>query len=119
MTTPASMLEEVRTLIGEQLQVPPPLCTHPPARCNTFRIRIRLRWLELHVLPTPQNALFCTDEVALCDLQPVSYKWLARKYGIPVNNAKQLLHVFLEQNRKIAKVRSACSASPAPHLLQS
>ena len=37
--------------------------------------------------------------------QAVTYKWLARQYGLPANTAKQLLFVFFEQNRKLTKVR--------------
>ena len=33
------------------------------------------------------------------DLQVISYKWLARKFGLPCNVAKQTLFAFLEQHR--------------------
>ncbi len=34
-----------------------------------------------------------------CSLQVISYKWLARKFGLPCNLAKQTLFAFLEQHR--------------------
>ena len=52
-----------------------------------------------------ENLIAPYHKGAVC-LQSVSYKWLARKYGIPVNNAKQLLFMFFEQNKTTTKVFS-------------
>ncbi len=80
----ADILADVKKLLQEQMQVsslPSPTPTFGP-----------------YMLAANTNQ-FC------CDLmQAVTYKWLARQYGLPANTAKQLLFVFFEQNRKLTKV---------------
>lgn len=56
------------------------------------------------------------------DLKVISYKWLARKFGLPCNLAKQTLFAFLEQHR--GKVKATyllagwTSTQPRQHTVQ-
>ena len=82
----ADILADVKKLLQEQMQVPS-LPMFAPSD------------------PVPYWHAGCNHRPAHSGaMQAVTYKWLARQYGLPANTAKQLLFVFFEQNRKLTKV---------------
>ena len=82
----ADILADVKRLLQEQMQVSSlPTLAHPD--------------------PAPNLHASCCHRPTNCGaMQAVTYKWLARQYGLPANTAKQLLFIFFEQNRKLTKV---------------
>ncbi|KAK9853083.1 hypothetical protein WJX84_008703 [Apatococcus fuscideae] len=55
------------------------------------------------------------------ELQVVSFKWLSRRYGLPVNLAKQLLFAFVEKHKSKAKATYLLAgwtkAEPSQHIV--
>lgn len=68
--------------------------------CSTLRVA---REHTVHrcaaLAPTPNACKFDIIHQPLARLQVVTYKWLARHFGLPASLAKQLLFAFVEAHR--------------------
>ncbi len=89
MPTTDDMLEEIESLVGDQLKV-------IQRACYCWETLLRLCFI-FRCVTTTEHATRCC--------QVVSYKWLARNYAIPYDTAKHLLLRFLEGHRdKVSSV---------------
>lgn len=49
--------------------------------------------------------LFSLDDLVGDQLQPVSYKWLARHFNVPYDTSKRILFQYLSKNREVRQSR--------------